>query len=205
MKLIEDPHFYDAEIAALQRKIANLTDPTSTIAFYGSSSFRLWIRIEEDLAPLKLINLGFGGSSFLWCMHHFDTLFAEFEPAQMVLYVGDNDLGQGTPKEEVISRFHQLLGMIWDRFPGIFVHYVSVKPSPARDYLIPTIKWVNASIQDFVEGHENMSFINIFDGMLFQGHHPNTSYYLSDLLHLNKRGYMVWKDVFRDHFQLDGS
>ncbi|MEM9326516.1 MAG: GDSL-type esterase/lipase family protein [Bacteroidota bacterium] len=202
MTFTDDPHFYDVEIAHLKEKIQQLERPAETTAFYGSSSFRLWLRMEEDLAPLDLINLGFGGSSFLWCMHHFPSLFSLFTPKQFVLYIGDNDLGQGVAKEEVVDRFYRMRAMVWDRFPGIKIHFVSIKPSPARDYLIPTIKWVNAQLREEVESHPDMEFINIYDSMLEQGHHPSTAYYLSDLLHLNKRGYVVWRERFREHFQL---
>ena len=203
MELEEDPHLYDAEILRLERRIANLESQENLVAFYGSSSIRLWVHMLRDLEPLNLINLGFGGSSFTWCMHHFDRLFKDLEPKEMVIYAGDNDMGTGVPPEEVFKRYHKLKAMILDRYPEIFLHVMSVKPSPFRDYLIPGIKWLNTQFKEDAEMNPNMSYINVFDG-LTDGHNPNTTYYLSDLLHLNRKGYAVWKKIVRAHFELDG-
>ena len=201
MKVPEDIHFYDEEINILERKIEALPENEQVVAFYGSSSVRLWLRMAQDLKPLPLVNLGFGGSSYWWCIHHFDRLFRSWEPKEFVLYVGDNDLGQGCSYEEVIEGYRILKAKIRNRYPDIFIHYLTVKPSPARDYLIPTIKAVNQTIKEDTEADANMSYINVFDDML-DGHNPNTAYYLSDLLHLNRRGYKVWKRIVRDHFEL---
>ena len=91
---------------------------------------------------------------------------------------------------------------IRNRYPNMVIHYISIKPSPLRDYLIPIIKAVNKTINEDVDADDKMHYINVFDGML-DGHNPDTSYYLSDLLHLNRRGYQVWKKIVREHFGLD--
>jgi len=203
MNAPEDIHFYDEEISILENRIASLPKDQPVIAFYGSSSVRLWLNMARDLDPLPLVNLGFGGSSYWWCLHHFDRVFNEsWEPKEMVLYIGDNDLGHGSTYEEVIEGYRLMKAKIRQRFPGILIHYISVKPSPLRDYLIPTIKAVNATIKEDVEADDEMRYINVFDGML-DGHNPDTTYYLSDLLHLNRRGYQVWKRIVREHFGLD--
>lgn len=202
MNVPEDIHFYDEEINLLEKKIGELSEGSNPVAFYGSSSVRLWLKMTQDLHPLELINLGFGGSSYWWCIHHFDRLFGSWEPQEIVLYVGDNDLGHGATDEEVISGYHGLKSKIRKRYPDMLIHYISVKPSPARDYLIPTIKAVNETIKADVEADPLMKYINIFDGML-DGHNPNTAYFLSDLLHLNRRGYQVWKNIVREHFGLE--
>lgn len=202
MSLADEPHRYDVEIKRLEKRIAKHEPKEDLIVFYGSSSVRLWVHIKDDLSPLNVLNLGFGGSSFEWCMHHFQKLFKNVTPKEVVLYVGDNDLGNGAKKEDLISSYLKLREMIWDKFPNVTIHYISIKPSPARDYLIPTIKWVNSAILKEIEDQKNAQFIDIYEGML-DGHNPNTNYYLSDLLHLNRKGYEVWRGIVRKHFNLD--
>ena len=203
MNTPEDIHLYDEEISLLEKKIQALPKNQPVIAFYGSSSVRLWLNMARDLDPMPLINLGFGGSSYWWCLHHFDRLFNKtWEPKEMVLYIGDNDLGHGSTYHEVIEGYRSMKKKIRQRYPDMMIHYISVKPSPLRDYLIPTIKAVNKTIQEDVDTDDQMRYINVFDGML-DGNNPNTSYYLSDLLHLNRRGYQVWKGIVRAHFGLD--
>lgn len=203
MNAPEDIHVYDEEIDILEKKIAALPKDEPVVAFYGSSSVRLWLNMARDLNPMPLINLGFGGSSYSWCLHHFDRLFNDsWEPKEIVLYIGDNDLGHGSTYDEVIEGYDAIKTKIRKCYPGILIHYISVKPSPLRDYLIPTIKAVNKTIEEDVEADGNMRYINVFDGMM-DGHNPDTTYYLSDLLHLNRRGYQVWKKILREHFELD--
>lgn len=203
MNVPEDIHFYDQEINILEKRIAALPQAEPVIAFYGSSSIRLWLNIARDLDPMRVVNLGFGGSSYWWCLHHFDRLFdASWQPKEMVLYIGDNDLGQGATQDEVIEGYYLMKEKIQKQYPAMVIHYVSVKPSPLRDYLIPTIKAVNKTIAEDIATDPNLRYINVFDPML-DGHNPDTTYYLSDLLHLNRRGYQVWKRVFREHFGLD--
>ena len=204
MVIPENPGHYDHEIKRLQRRISQHTNPHDLIAFYGSSSIRLWVHLKEDLAPLNVINLGFGGSSFIWCIYHFDTLFKDIEPKQIVIYVGDNDIGQGADAQTVFERFVELKQKIRKRYGSIKIHFMSIKPSPQRDYLIPVIKESNRLIEGEV-AKDGGRFINIYDKMLINGHNPSSSYFLSDLLHLNRRGYMEWKEVVRKHFQLDPS
>lgn len=203
MNFPEDIHCYDQEIGILEKSIKALPKGQPAVAFYGSSSIRLWLNMARDLYPLTLINLGFGGSSYWWCLHHFDRLFNEsWTPKEIVLYIGDNDLGHGATYDEVIQGYHSMKAKIRKKYPDIIIHYISIKPSPLRDYLIPTIKAVNKTIEKDIDADEAMRYINVFDGML-DGHNPDTTYYLSDLLHLNRRGYQVWKNIVRKHFGLD--
>lgn len=203
MNVPEDIHLYDQEIGILEQRIKALPKGQQVVAFYGSSTIRLWLNMVRDLDPLPLINLGFGGSSYWWCLHHFDRLFNEsWTPKEIVLYIGDNDLGHGATYDEVIQGYRIIKAKIRKKYPDILIHYISIKPSPLRDYLIPTIKAVNKTIKEDIDADEAMRYINVFDGML-DGHNPDTTYFLSDLLHLNRRGYQVWKNIVRKHFGLD--
>ncbi len=52
------------------------------------------------------INLGFGGSTLAACAWFFDPIVAPVShPQTLILYAGDNDLGDGRHPEEVLFFF----------------------------------------------------------------------------------------------------
>ena len=75
---LNDIDLWKTEIEAIKRKVAAISNETdSFVAFYGSSSIRLWDTLQEDLAPNQTINLGFGGSSYFWCNYFFEDVFQQ--------------------------------------------------------------------------------------------------------------------------------
>lgn len=197
---ILDINQFENEIKALEAKIIDHRNKDQLIAFYGSSSIRLWESLGEDLAPLNTINLGFGGSSFSWCIYYFDRLFSRFTPSRIVIYVGDNDLGVGIPPEKVVKKFRRLAKLIRTSFPTVKVDFITIKPSPERTYLQPEIQMTNNLIRKEILRLGRASLINIFDSMLDENGVARPELYLEDQLHMNAKGYQIWKGVVRKHF-----
>ena len=108
----EELNNWKAEIKGLREKSKTIGEQPNLIAFYGSSSIRMWENMESDLEPYKVINLGFGGSSYRWCDHFFDEVFEFVKPKRIVLYGGDNDLGGNTPQNDIIAYVLSLINKI---------------------------------------------------------------------------------------------
>ena len=100
------------EIEVLKDRVNKQSDQENLIAFYGSSSIRLWSWMARDLSPHKVINLGFGGSSYYWCDYFFDEIFNGLKPAKAILYAGDNDLGSGVPQDEILLHLRSIITKI---------------------------------------------------------------------------------------------
>lgn len=77
------------------------------IAFYGSSSIRLWATLASDFPGLSVVNLGFGGATLAACVYFFERLVLPCSPASLVLYAGDNDLGDGRRPEDVAGSLNR--------------------------------------------------------------------------------------------------
>ena len=86
---------YQGEVAALERRRRAEPPPPGVVAFYGSSSIRLWDSLAEDFFDVPVINLGFGGSTLAACVHYFDRLVVPCKPGALVFYAGENDIGDG--------------------------------------------------------------------------------------------------------------
>lgn len=186
-------------IHQLREKSKGYAGTRDLVAFYGSSSIRMWENMANDLHPLRIVNLGFGGSSYFWCDHFFEEIFEFTKPSKMVLYAGDNDLGSGVPEADILKSVDRLMRKIDKKFGSIPLAIISVKPSPSRSYLQEKIESLNRSLSARIAHRQRGSFINIYTEML----HPNGALrpelYLEDQLHINHKGYEIWRNVIRRH------
>ncbi|WP_431214255.1 hypothetical protein ACQ86N_05210 [Puia sp. P3] len=127
--------WYENEVQRLEKERTSLTyDPK--LLFYGSSSIRLWESLYEDFAPWQPANLGFGGSTLAACDWFFDRLLTPFRPSSIIVYAGDNDLGDGRHPEEVFIFFQQAghphPSALW-RYPaGLYLHKTQHHPLEHR-------------------------------------------------------------------------
>lgn len=191
---------FEGEIEVLERKVRGLTNQDGLVVFYGSSSFRLWDTLKEDMAPLNALNLGFGGSSFSWCIYYFDRLFQHLKPSHVVIYVGDNDLANGLKPRQVLKKFQMLSRMVRMSYPSIPVDFITIKPSPIRTDLLPDIKLTNDLIRKELKNLDRSWQINVFDSMLDEKGVARPELYLEDQLHMNREGYKIWTGLLRKRF-----
>ena len=87
-------YWYENEVKGLEKERLQLTYEPSTL-FYGSSTIRLWDSLFDDFKVFKPVNLGFGGSTLAACSWFFNRVVAPYDARSIVLYAGDNDLGDG--------------------------------------------------------------------------------------------------------------
>ena len=82
--------------------------PKQAILFVGSSSIRLW-DLKESFPDEKTINRGFGGSEVADSLYFADRIVTKYEPRQIIMYAGDNDIGKGKSPETVAKDFRQFV------------------------------------------------------------------------------------------------
>lgn len=186
-----------ADLQELAFRVRQHAVPKNPVIFYGSSSFRLWDpTIRTDLASDAILNLAFGGSTVVSCSDHFDRIMEPHPKAKsMVIYAGDNDLGQGRSATEVKNGFLQILDKVENRFGQIPVFFVSIKPSPSKQPIFETIVDSNRFLREEAANRNNLHYIDIFTPMLTRSGQSNPDYFLEDMLHMNEAGYEVWKTV----------
>jgi len=192
------PEMWHNEILRLKTRVTKLKNLKDLIVFYGSSSIRLWVNMKKDLAPMNVLNLGFGGSSFAWCIHYFDEIFQQVAPSKIVLYGGENDLGEGKSPQEVLADCKTLVELLLNKYPDAELALISIKPSVEREALIPIIMETNLLLSKYIIGELNAQFINVFARMITSDNRPKPELYLSDGLHLNREGYKIWSGVIKE-------
>ncbi|WP_134087952.1 GDSL-type esterase/lipase family protein [Olivibacter sp. XZL3] len=193
---------WEEEIAVIKQRINVLPDPQKHIAFYGSSSFRLWTTMEADLYPLETINMGFGGSTYKDCIRYFDDLFSTLSPMRLVLYGGDNDIANGEDPETIRCDVRHLTQQIRSRFPNKALSVISIKPSPARTLFLDRIQQANQMIKQHLQDIGG-GYIDVYSAMLDANRCPNKKLFTEDELHLNEAGYQVWASLLKEHLMAD--
>lgn len=187
--------WYEDEIQRLEKERAGLTYKPDTL-FYGSSSIRNWTSLADDFEDLKSVNLGFGGSTLAGCTWFFDRVMAGYEPDRIIFYAGDNDLSDGRHAEELFLFFQQLAVRVEERYGAIPCYFISLKPSISRWGLIDKFRLTNDLISAEIKAnHPNWRWVDVFTPMLTTGGTSNPDYFVADGLHLNKKGYQLWRTV----------
>lgn len=191
--------WYHQDLERLEREIKAL-EYEPKLVFYGSSTFTLWHKITSIFEEYSPLNLGFGGSTLAACTWYFDRVFKNIENIESILiYAGDNDLGEGRHPEEVLMFLENLLLKIKAKYGDIKCTVISIKPSIARKHLLESIHYTNSGIKKLMSKKDNYFYIDIYNALLDKNGKPNAKYYGEDELHFNHKGYEVLLNALENH------
>lgn len=169
------------------------------ILFTGSSSFTRWKDVQDYFPGYPILNRGFGGSSLPDLIRYADEIIYPYQPKQVVIYCGENDIAASDTitAQIVLQRFKQLFTMIRTHLPGVPVAFVSIKPSPSRWKFQPVVVEANRLIKAFLKKQKRTDFINIYDAMLNVDGSPREELFVEDRLHMKPEGYRIWQPLIR--------
>jgi lysophospholipase L1-like esterase len=81
----------------------------------------------------------------------------------------------------------------------VAILYVSIKPSPSRERLMPRMEKANKLIADFLRARPNSAFADVYHSMLTPGGQPVDGLFEEDKLHLNEKGYAIWQHIIQPY------
>ena len=195
--MVIDEYLYEESVKILEReRVGKKENP---VVFYGSSSIRLWKTLQEDFSEQDILNLAFGGATIDYCSYYFDRLIKPNNIKSFVFYAGDNDIGNGKSPIQVLDSFLLLYNKFRKSFPDTKFTFVSIKPSVERSKFIKRTESANKLIKEFLSNEPNTFYLNIFDHMLNGNTQANKELFTEDELHLNEKGYDLWKKIFREN------
>lgn len=172
------------------------------IVFVGSSSIRLWNDAEQIFARYNVLNRGVGGTVVNDIIHFADKLIFDYQPRQVVIYVGENDLGDGTtPADTIFARTKKLFNIIQAKLPEVPIAYVSIKPSPGRDYAKYILTKTNELIRVYISSQENIEYVDVFNPMINKDGSYRTELFVSDKIHMTPEGYKIWAKVLKPYLR----
>lgn len=189
---------WEKEMAAFDAADARQAPAKGGIVFVGSSSIRMWASLAKDFPDRKVLNRGFGGSQLADAVHHAERAILRYQPKQVVIYSGGNDLNAKKTPEVVYGDFVALVSKIRAAHPQARIAYITIAPNPARWSQLEQIKQTNALIAGYCRRH-GMDTIDVFTAMLGPDGRPKPDIFLKDNLHMNERGYAIWREVVRPY------
>lgn len=175
--------------------------PENGILFVGSSSFTMWEDLKERFPDKKVFNRGFGGSQLSDVIQYADRIIMPYQPAQVIVYEGDNDIASGKSPAQFMTDVKTLVKMIEKELPQTQIAFVSVKPSLARWNLKEKYEKANRKLKKYAQKKDNVEFVDVWNPMLNEEGQPIADIFLEDGLHMNKQGYDIWAEVIAPHLK----
>jgi hypothetical protein len=201
-----DPAFFERAIQDFEAQDRATPPEPGAIVFVGSSSIRFWNTLERDMAPLRVLERGFGGAHMAHVVHNADRIVLAYEPSAVVVYAGDNDLAEGSGKTvaDVVTGFETLVRLLRQDRPGLPIYFIAIKPSPLRWERWPQMRRANQRIEERAREDPRLTVLDVATPMLEgEGGPPPSALFAEDGLHLSASGYALWADVVRPRLLAD--
>jgi lysophospholipase L1-like esterase len=185
---------WEPVIRVFEAKDKTNPPPKGCIVFAGSSSIRLWTNLATTFPGFPVINRGFGGSQLADSANFADRIIIPYAPRQVVIYAGGNDINAGKDPEVVFGDFVALATRIRERLPGTQIAFISSAPNPQRWAQVEKVKRLNELVRAYCQA-EDLAFIDVFPLMLGPDGQPKPDIFIQDRLHMNQKGYAIWKEA----------
>lgn len=190
---------WQKDIKEFQRNDREDSPEKGGVLFLGSSSFRAWDTLEEDFSDYNVLNRAFGGSHLLDVIHYFDEIVLPYQPCQILVYEGDNDIASGKTPEEYLEDVITFVRLVEIHLPGTKIDFVSTKPSPAREKYSENYRKANALVREFCMERPHLRFIDVEQLMYDANGLIKEDLFIGDMIHMNEEGYDLWRKVVRPY------
>ncbi|MEQ8266022.1 MAG: GDSL-type esterase/lipase family protein [Parvibaculum sp.] len=188
-----DPKYWEGEIAAFERRDVSNPPPANAVLFVGGRDLRLWETLPQDMAPVPVVQRGFGGAQISHITHYLSRIILPYRPRAIIVMAGEADLADvhGRRPEDVLDDFRTLALSLRAESEDAPIWFVSLRPSPAREERWYGAQRANALVADYVSRERGMHYLDVSAGMLGANGGIRGDLYRWDGLTLNEEGYAV--------------
>jgi lysophospholipase L1-like esterase len=177
-----------------------LPDTENEIIFLGNSitDQAEW---HEIFNKLNIKNRGIGGDDTDGILERLDEVVSS-HPDKIFLMIGTNDLTYGKSVDHVLENISDILDRIRTRSPETSVYVQSVLPTEDAIHTTRSnadIMKINAGLQEICRERE-LIYIDLFTPFANEEQKLNLEFSI-DGLHLNGKGYMLWKDLIINYIE----
>ncbi|HEY6451551.1 MAG TPA: GDSL-type esterase/lipase family protein [Steroidobacteraceae bacterium] len=166
------------------------------VLFVGSSSIVKWRgTLAADMAPMPVINRGFGGSQIEDVNRWFDEIVAPYRPRAIVFYAGENDIDAGKSVARVVEDFDAFMARKTEALGKTPVYFISLKPSKLRFAQYARQTQVNDAVRTRAGRRSGLHYIDVASAMLKDGKPKDI--FGPDGLHMTAPGYAIWRRAVR--------
>ncbi|MGO4920680.1 GDSL-type esterase/lipase family protein [Maribacter spongiicola] len=189
---------FSEEVKNITQKYDTIWDSKKeTIVFTGSSSVRLWRKLEQVFPNHQIVNSGFGGSQASDLLLFTDELILSYNPKKVFIYEGDNDLWADKRPADVLDTTAEIIRRIKSKNPASEVILIAAKPSISRWKIRGKYKRLNRKMQRFTKKDPQLYYVDVWKPMLNK-RKLKTDIFIEDGLHMNQKGYDIWYEAMKD-------
>ena len=190
----EEP--FSAEIARFVESDRAAPPAPCQVLFVGSSSIVRWKdSLATDMAPIPVINRGFGGSQIEDVNRWFDQIVAPYRPRAIVFYAGENDIDAGKSVERVVADFDEFMRRKTLVLGATPVYFISLKPTKSRFAQFSRQSQVNEAVRARAGKRGDLHYIDVVPAMMENGKPKDI--FEPDDLHMTEAGYAIWTRAVR--------
>ena len=194
---------WEKTIQEFEKSDKSSPPPEGVVVFVGSSSIRMWKTLENDMAPIPVVNRGFGGSEIEDSVRHLDRIVTPYKPSAVVLYAGDNDIAGGKSPDRVCEDFKGFAEKLNQSLPDVSLFFIAIKPSPSRWSFWPRMNEANMLISKYAASQARVFYLDVATSMLDPEGNARPELFLDDMLHMNDAGYRLWTSIIKSALQVD--
>ncbi len=187
---------WEPNIRKFEEQDARNPPPKHAVLFVGSSTIGGW-NTKRCFPNLVHLKRGFGGSRVEDSLYFADRIILPYEPATVVFYAGDNDLGAGESPARVRDEFLALYDKVHQALPQTKVVFLSVKLCGKRWALRDRVREANRLIREAVTEQRPFTFVDLEPLVLGADGQPRADLFREDQLHFNDEGYRLLSDLVR--------
>lgn len=186
---------WEKEIVAIEQRDPVGPETMQGIVFVGSSSIKRWTSLAKDFPQHRVLNHGFGGSQLTDAVAFLDRIVVPYAPGLIVLYSGGNDINASRTADQVFDSFREFVSRIREKLPSTPIAYISIAGNPKRWSQVAEVIKANGLIETYTKQNAGLVFIDVFHPMLGLDGRPRPEIFSEDNLHMNAKGYQLWKQV----------
>jgi lysophospholipase L1-like esterase len=178
-----------------------------SILFVGSSSFTFWTTLQQDMAPLPVINRGFGGSHMRDIVRYVDRIVLPYQPRAIVVFAGTNDIVEANPDlaEQIFDGYHEFVTRVRKVLPEVRIYFLAITPTPTRWKFWPIAVETNRLVEKYTQNESQLGYIDFTEQLLSKDGKPDRSLYKFDGIHPNQKCYAIWTSSIKNQLQADFS
>ncbi|WP_395139556.1 GDSL-type esterase/lipase family protein [Armatimonas sp.] len=191
-----NPKQWEKEIVAFEAADRKRRPLPGGIVFVGSSTIRLWKSLEQDFPGYGTLNRGFGGSQLPDATHFAPRILRPYQPRQLVLFAGTNDINAKRTPRQVAQDFSDFVLTVRQLLPHTRISYIELTSSPSRWAQRDAVVAANAIIARLCQ-RNGVDFIRVREKLFGPTQEPRPELFITDKLHLNADGYRILADAVR--------
>ena len=203
LSALDHPAIWEWQIRLYERGDRRSTPTSEGILFTGSSSINLWSTLAEDMAPLPVLNRGFGGAHLDHVNRYAKRMVLPYRPRLIVLYAGENDLSgwSGKTPESVAADFSRFVEIVHAELPETRILFLAIKPSLLRKGLASVQEETNKRITEIAAGDDRLGTVDLTPSLLGDDGELREDLFRWDRLHLNDEGYRAWAAALKPRLE----